>query len=93
MPEVKYNKETEEVNVIENYKPLQINCVPVGTTFGIFNEKYILTDPTEEEEQLCASKLTVVTNGTTLFSIHKPGKLFTIFIKFILFTYINSKTK
>lgn len=46
----------------------------MSTTFGVFNEKYILADTTEEEEQLCISKLTVVTNGNLLFSLHKPGK-------------------
>jgi len=46
----------------------------VSSTFGVFNEKHILADTTEEEEQLCISKLTVVTNGNMLFSLHKPGK-------------------
>lgn len=74
IPEVQYNKESEEINVIENYNLLKINCSPVSSTFGIFNEKYILVDPTEEEEQLCVSKLIVVTNGNLLFSFHKPGR-------------------
>ncbi|XP_060835616.1 exosome complex component RRP43-like isoform X1 [Rhopalosiphum padi] len=73
IPEVKYDKETEETIVIENYIPLKVNSLPVSSTFGVFNEKYILADPTEEEEQLCVSKLTVVTNGSLLFSLHKPG--------------------
>lgn len=74
IPEVNYDKETEEINVIENYNFLKINSLPVSSTFGIFNVEQILADPTEEEEQLCASKLTVVTNGDLLFSLHKPGK-------------------
>lgn len=74
LPEVKYNKETEEIIVIESYIPLNVNSLPVSSTFGVFNKKYILADPTEEEEQLCISKLTVVTNGSLLFSLHKPGK-------------------
>lgn len=76
MPEVNYDKETEEINVFENYNSLKINSLPVSSTFGIFDEKHILADPTEEEEQLCASKVTVVTNGLLLFSLHKPGKLY-----------------
>lgn len=75
LPEVKYDKETEEISVIENYNLLKVNSLPVSTTFGVFNEKHILADPTEEEEQLCISKLTVVTDGNLLFSLHKPGKL------------------
>jgi len=74
IPEIKYDKETEETTVIENYIPLKVNSLPVSSTFGVFNEKYILADPTEEEEQLCVSKLTVVTNGSLLFSLHKPGE-------------------
>lgn len=74
IPEVQYDKETEEIKVIENYSSLKINCLPVSSTFGVFNEKHILADPTIEEEQLCVSKLTVVTNGKLLFSLHKPGK-------------------
>lgn len=74
LPEVTYDKETEEIKVIENYNLLKINSLPVSSTFGVFNEKHILADPTIEEEQLCVSKLTVVTNGKLLFSLHKPGK-------------------
>lgn len=46
----------------------------MSSTYGVFNEKHILADPTEEEEQLCISKLTIVTNGNLLYSLHKPGK-------------------
>lgn len=74
IPEVNYDKETEEINVIENYSLLKVNSLPVSSTFGILSEKHILADPTEEEEQLCVSKITVVTNGCVLFSLHKPGK-------------------
>lgn len=74
IPEVKYDKETEEISVIENYHLLKVNSLPVSSTFGVFDEKHILADPTEEEEQLCVSNLTVVTNGKLLFSLHKPGK-------------------
>lgn len=80
LPVVNYDKETEEINVIEDYNLLKINSLPVSSTFGIFNAELILADPTEEEEQLCASKLTVVTNGNLLFSLHKPGKLLMYFI-------------
>ncbi|XP_025415050.1 exosome complex component RRP43-like [Sipha flava] len=73
LPEVKYDKETDEINVIEDYKFLKLNCLPVASTFGVFNDKYILADPTEEEEQLCISKFSVVTDGNLLFSLHKPG--------------------
>jgi len=73
LPEVKYDKDTEEINVIESYSLLKINNLPVSSTFGVFNEKHILADTTEEEEQLCISKLTVITNGNLLFSLHKPG--------------------
>lgn len=52
----------------------------MSSTFGVFDEKHILADPTEEEEQLCISKLTVVTNGKLLFSLHKPGKLWQVYI-------------
>lgn len=87
LPEVKYNKETDETNVIENYKFLKLNCLPVASTFGIFNDKYILADPTEEEEQLCISKFSVVTDGNLLFSLHKPGNPFIYYIiyKIIIF--------
>lgn len=74
IPEVKYDKETEEINVIENYNQIKVNNFPVSSTFGIFDEKHILADTTEEEEQLCVSKLTIVTDGNLLFSLHKPGK-------------------
>ncbi|XP_050521625.1 exosome complex component RRP43-like [Daktulosphaira vitifoliae] len=73
IPEVKYDKETEEINVITNYKALHVNSMPVASTFAIFSEKYIVADPTEEEEQLCLSKITIVTNGSRLYSLHKPG--------------------
>ncbi|XP_050442502.1 exosome complex component RRP43-like [Adelges cooleyi] len=73
IPEVNYDKETEEINITANTKPLNVNNFPFAITFGIFNEKLLIADPTEEEEQLSLSKITIVTNGKDLFSIHKPG--------------------
>lgn len=82
-----YNKETEEINVIENFNLLKVNSLPVSSTFGVFNEKHILADPTEEEEQLCISKLTVVTNGNLIYSLHKPGKSHLLRIIFVFYNF------
>lgn len=40
----------------------------------------ILSDPTGEEESLSSARLSVVTDGETIFSVHKPGELHQLFL-------------
>ncbi|KAJ3115974.1 hypothetical protein HK098_006821 [Nowakowskiella sp. JEL0407] len=53
--------------------PLQINRLPISSTFGFFDGT-ILSDPSDEEEGLVSSQVTVVLDETqTMCGIYKAG--------------------
>ncbi|KAF7284852.1 hypothetical protein GWI33_021495 [Rhynchophorus ferrugineus] len=74
LPEVEYDPglDKQQVN-LEKRSPLNISCTFVATTFAIFDDKLILSDPSSEEENLSAGTLTVVTSDEELCYMHKPG--------------------
>ncbi|XP_075234430.1 exosome complex component RRP43-like isoform X2 [Lycorma delicatula] len=75
LPEVIYNEETSSTIVNDkNLTSLNIKCAPVATSFAVFVDNIILADPTQEEERLSSGgRITVVTDGRKLYSVHKPG--------------------
>ncbi|XP_050299565.1 exosome complex component RRP43-like [Anthonomus grandis grandis] len=59
---------------LEDRKPLNVYSTPITTTFAIFDDKIILSDPSNEEENLCTGTVSVaVLNDQELCSVHKPG--------------------
>merc|ERR1711970_293022 len=79
LPNVAVDTETEEVVVSTNKrKKLTLKQLPVSTTFAIFSSSsspspYLLSDPTQEEESLASSLVTVVTAGDEVCHLHQPG--------------------
>ena len=79
LPSVVVDTDTEEVVVsTNNRKKLTLKNLPISTTFAIFSSSsspspYLLSDPTQEEENLASSMVTVVTAGEEVCHLHQPG--------------------
>lgn len=54
---------------------LNITKIPISATFGIFDSKHVLADPTSFEESLLDSTISVVLRGNDAISVsqHGPG--------------------
>lgn len=75
LPEVNYNKETG-VNVVhpENRTQLTVKTLPVSTSFALFENKLLIADPTDEEEDFSSGRFSIVMNDDEeICYIHKPG--------------------
>ncbi|XP_022920170.1 exosome complex component RRP43-like [Onthophagus taurus] len=74
LPSVDYNPAIDNKLVnTDEMKPLSINNTPVSTTFAIFDDCEILTDPTHEEENVSTGIITIVIKNEELCSVIKPG--------------------
>nr|CAD7588933.1 unnamed protein product [Timema genevievae] len=74
LPHVDFDAETEEMVVHEDRrKHLEILSFPAATTYAMFEDDILISDPTAEEENLCSGVLTIVVQGSQLCSVHKPG--------------------
>ncbi|XP_073439354.1 exosome complex component RRP43 isoform X2 [Dendrobates tinctorius] len=77
LPAVKISEDTGLAQVqLSSKSPLTILKHPVSTTFAVFDDIYIIVDPTGEEERFATGLLTVVTDEDgKLCTIRKPGKM------------------
>ncbi|XP_026282225.1 exosome complex component RRP43 [Frankliniella occidentalis] len=74
LPKVEYDAETKLPSVsLDERADLHVKSSPVSTSFAVFDDEIILSDPTGEEENLSSAKLSVVTDGEVILSVHKPG--------------------
>lgn len=74
LPKVNYDEDTKTPSVhLDERTNLEVKTFPVSTSFAVFDEKIILSDPTAEEESVSSARLSVVTDGQSIFSVHKPG--------------------
>ncbi|XP_072260105.1 exosome complex component RRP43 [Pyxicephalus adspersus] len=75
LPSVKINEETGLAEVkLSTRNALKIHKQPVSTSFSIFDDKYILVDPTNDEEILATGLMTIVIDEDgTLCTIKKSG--------------------
>ncbi|CAH1105303.1 unnamed protein product [Psylliodes chrysocephalus] len=74
LPFVEYDPALDNIQVnMEERKHIKVHSTPVSTTFAVFDDKVILKDPTQEEENLCSGILTVVFKDDELCCVHKPG--------------------
>ncbi|KIM43376.1 hypothetical protein M413DRAFT_444203 [Hebeloma cylindrosporum] len=66
LPQATYNPETNRITCSRNAPrmPLQLSeSSPISMSFGIFDSKYILADPTSFEEPLLDTSLSIVLAG------------------------------
>lgn len=75
LPSAQINEDTGLAQVKLSPKtPLNMVKQPVSTSFAVFDDTYIIVDPTDEEESLATGILTVVTDEDgKLCTIRKPG--------------------
>lgn len=73
LPKVEYDMDTKIIKVDDKTRsPLNIKCMPVSSTFVSF-EDYLAADPTDDEEQIADSVITISTCDGKFNYIHQPG--------------------
>lgn len=74
LPKVTYDSETQIKTIDVAIKnSLKINCTPITSTFMTFEEKYLLVDPTSDEEELSEKLITISISDGELCYVHQPG--------------------
>lgn len=74
LPKVNYDMDTKVIKVDnEQRTPLNLKCLPIASTFVIFEQKYLLTDPTSDEESISDTTVTVSVCDGQFNYIYKPG--------------------
>lgn len=74
LPKVEFEIETKTPQVnLQERKLIEVKSFPISSSFAVFDEEVVLSDPTGEEENLSSARLSIVTDGQTIFSVHKPG--------------------
>lgn len=74
LPKIDYDVDTKVITVKEEEKiPLNLKCLPVASTFMIFEKKYLLVDPTADEESICDTTVTISTCDGKFNYIYQPG--------------------
>jgi exosome complex RNA-binding protein Rrp42 (RNase PH superfamily) len=73
LPKVEYDMDTKIIKVDDKIRtPLNLKCMPVASTFMSF-EDYLTADPTDDEEQIADSLITISTCDGKFNYIHQPG--------------------
>lgn len=74
LPKVNYDLDTKTIKVdVKTQIPLNLTCLPVATTFVTFEKKYLLVDPTSDEENIANTTVTISTSDGELSYVHQPG--------------------
>ncbi|KAH0555340.1 exosome complex component RRP43-like [Cotesia glomerata] len=74
LPEISYNAEAKTTVVHPtNRQPFTLKCLLSSTTFAIYDDDLLLADPTDEEEALALSKITIVMDKNEMCFLHKSG--------------------
>lgn len=74
LPQVNYDVDTKTIKVDDKVKThLNVKCIPVATTFITFEQKYLLVDPTADEEGIADTTFTISTCNGELNFIYQPG--------------------
>ncbi|XP_051169100.1 exosome complex component RRP43-like [Leptopilina boulardi] len=74
LPEVTYDTETKViVTNAEKRIPLPLKPITVSLTFASFDERILIVDPTEDEENLSHSKITIAVNANDMCFVQKTG--------------------
>lgn len=77
LPQIKFDEESElfETNpVVEDSIGLPVNNRIIATTYVLFDDAYLIADPTYQEEQITSGDITIVTNDKgEICYMHRPG--------------------
>lgn len=74
LPKVSYDMDTKEIKVDITIKShLNLKCLPVTSTFMMFEQKYLLADPTADEEVIADSIVTISTCDGQICYVYQPG--------------------
>lgn len=74
LPKVTYDAETRSTEVdIKIRNPLNMKCTPITSTFMTFEEKYLLVDPTSDEEELAEKIVNISISGEDICYVNQPG--------------------
>ncbi|XP_033217643.1 exosome complex component RRP43-like [Belonocnema kinseyi] len=74
LPEVTYDAETKlTVTHPVNRNPVPLKSITVSTTFAAFDERILIVDPTEDEESLSHSRISIAVNADNMCFVHKSG--------------------
>lgn len=74
LPKVEYDVDTKTIKVDDKSKAhLSVKCLPVATTFITFEQKYLLVDPTADEESIADTTFTISTCDGELNYVYQPG--------------------
>jgi exosome complex component RRP43 len=74
LPKVEYEKDTKVIKVDDKIKiPLKLKCLPISSTFALFENEYLLANPTADEENISDSLVTISTCNGEFNYVYKPG--------------------
>lgn len=74
LPEILYDTDTKVINVNEKVKhPISLKSLPVTSTFVMFEQKYLLTDPTADEENIAETTVSITTCDGKLSYVQQSG--------------------
>jgi len=74
LPKVTYDIDTKAIKVDDKVKSsLSMTCLPVATSFIMFEHKYLLVDPTADEESIADATVTISTCDGQLSYVYQPG--------------------
>lgn len=74
LPMIEYDYDTHVYKVNEEVKNnIPMKSIPIATSFMIFDDNVIITDPNAEEEHLSTTLVTVAICDGEICLVHKPG--------------------
>lgn len=74
LPKVNYDVDTKVIEVDGKVKtPLNLQYIPIASTFITFEQKYLLVDPTADEEITADATITIATCDGQLSYVYQPG--------------------
>lgn len=74
LPKVNYDVDTKVIEVDGKVKtPLNLQYIPIASTFITFEQKYLLVDPTADEESTADATITIATCDGQLSYVYQPG--------------------
>lgn len=74
LPKVEYDLDTKVIKVDDQQRvPLKLKCMPITSTFVVFEKKYLIVDPTADEESIAETTITISTCDGKFNYIYQPG--------------------